>query len=194
MTEPYDAPASLPLRMQYLHWAQKFRVPLGFLAVLVFVLLMEPRVPLLIAGSGIGFCGLLFRFWAAGYLHKARTLTTAGPYRFTRNPLYFGSFIMLIGLAVTSGSWISGLVFVLLFALIYIPTMLREEDELRRGYQESYDRYAAAVPRFLPRHTRYPSSGQTFRFGQAFKNREQSAFFGYLLVLLVISLKLFLRR
>jgi len=189
-----DRSASQPLVAQYLQWAQTFRVPLGFVAVLLFVLRMDPKPGLLLLGSVIGFVGILVRFWSAGYLHKARTLTTAGPYRFTRNPLYFGSLIMLIGLSITGGSWMAGAVFLILFGLIYIPTMLREESELRQGFQEAFDHYAKAVPRFFPRLTGYPTNGQSFSIRQAFQNREYSAFGGYLLVLLVICLKLYLRQ
>lgn len=190
MTDPCSSESLLT---RYLKWAQTFRVPLGFIAVLLFVLQMDPKPSLLILGSIIGFVGILLRFWSAGYLQKARTLTTAGPYRFTRNPLYFGSLIILIGLSITGGSWIAGVVFLILFSLIYVPTMLREESELRQGFQETFERYARAVPRFFPRVTHYPSSGQSFSMRQAFQNREYSAFFGYLLVLLVICLKFYLR-
>ena len=38
--------------------------------------------------------------WAAGTIRKNRVLTTHGPYAFTRNPLYFGSFIIGIGFGV----------------------------------------------------------------------------------------------
>ncbi len=186
--------SSQSLLAQYLRWAQTFRVPLGFVAVLFFVLSMDPNPSRLILGSIIGFLGILMRFWSAGYLHKARTLTTAGPYRFTRNPLYFGSLIMLIGLSITGGSWIAGAFFLLLFGLIYIPTMLREESELRQGFQETFNQYARIVPRFFPRVTHYPSNGQSFSLRQVSQNREYSAFFGYLLVLLVIWLKLYLQQ
>ncbi len=179
---------------RYLFWAQKFRVPLGALAVSVFVVLMDPTPRLLSIGAMVGLIGISIRFWAAGYLHKARTLTTAGPYRYTRNPLYLGSFVLLIGLAITGGSWIAGLVCITLFALIYYPTMLREEAELSNGFKEEYDRYVRIVPRFFPRFTSFPSSGQSFRFRQALRNREYSAFFGFLAVLLLIGLKLYLKK
>jgi protein-S-isoprenylcysteine O-methyltransferase Ste14 len=179
---------------RYLFWAQKFRVPLGALAVSLFVLLMDPTPRLLLIGAIVGIGGILIRFWAAGYLHKARTLTTAGPYRYTRNPLYLGSFILLIGLAITGGSWIAGLVCILLFVLIYYPTMLREETELRQGFKENFDHYVAKVPRFFPRPTGFPSSDQSYCFQQALRNREYSAFFGFLTVLLLIGLKLYLKK
>src|SRR3954452_5183776 len=45
------------------------------------------------AGLSIALAGLAVRSWAAGTLHKVRSLTTSGPYRHMRNPLYFGSFL-----------------------------------------------------------------------------------------------------
>jgi len=46
--------------------------------------------------------GLWVRARAAGHLHKQEILTVTGPYAFTRNPLYLGSFILMIGAAIAA--------------------------------------------------------------------------------------------
>jgi len=45
----------------------------------------------------VAACGELLRLWAAGHLEKSREVTTSGPYRFTRHPLYMGSTLIGIG-------------------------------------------------------------------------------------------------
>ena len=51
------------------------------------------------------FLGLVIRALASGHLQKNEQLATAGPYAYTRNPLYLGSLILAIGFALASRSW-----------------------------------------------------------------------------------------
>jgi protein-S-isoprenylcysteine O-methyltransferase Ste14 len=50
-----------------------------------------------ISGIVLIIAGVLLRTWAAGTIHKGTGLTTTGPYGIIRNPLYVGSFLMMIG-------------------------------------------------------------------------------------------------
>ena len=50
--------------------------------------------------------GLFIRAMAAGFIHKEKQLTTTGPYAFTRNPLYFGSFFLGLGITIAGGQWL----------------------------------------------------------------------------------------
>ncbi len=51
-----------------------------------------------------------FAIWAAGHLNKSREVTASGPYRWVAHPLYVGSSIMGVGLAIASGSLIVAVV------------------------------------------------------------------------------------
>lgn len=76
------------------------------------------------------------------------TLTTSGPYRFTRNPQYVGDILLLIGtgLIVNSGKvWI--LVFLACVCLALAPYL--EEPWLEETYGEDYRTYKQLVPRFI---------------------------------------------
>ena len=78
-------------------------------------------------------------------------LVIRGPYRFVRNPMIGGVFLVLLGEAALFGSpailiW---LVAVIAVNTMYIP--LVEEPGLRRRFGEEYDAYCRAVPRWLPR-------------------------------------------
>ena len=86
-------------------WIQRWRVPLGFLCAALFILFARPRPMTLAVGAGVSLLGLLLRAWASGHLRKNDALATSGPYAYTRNPLYLGSFIMGLGFTLASGRW-----------------------------------------------------------------------------------------
>lgn len=117
----------------------------------VYLLFARPSPTLLAAGFGVALLGVIVRGWAAGAIRKNSILTTHGPYAFTRNPLYLGSFLIGVGVAIASGVlWILALV-VVAFAAVYGRTMTREERRLKELFGEQFDLYARAVPRFIPR-------------------------------------------
>ena len=78
---------------------QRFRVPVGFAYALVYLYFAAPRPVWFWAGMLLALVGLAIRIWAAGCLRKFEQLTLSGPYLWSRNPLYLGSF--LIGLGFT---------------------------------------------------------------------------------------------
>jgi protein-S-isoprenylcysteine O-methyltransferase Ste14 len=166
----------------------RWRVRLGYpLAVLVLWLARSSPKSIL-AGAVLGAIGLWVRARAAGHLHKQEVLTTTGPYAYTRNPLYLGSFILIIGVAIATNSWPSALILFCYFALFYSFVMRREEHELSQRHGDAFREYARTVPLFLPRLAPAKlSAGNAgaFSFAQYKKNREYRAAIGFLLLLLV---------
>jgi protein-S-isoprenylcysteine O-methyltransferase Ste14 len=139
----------------------------------------------------VGLFGLALRAWAAGYLHKQQVLTVTGPYAYTRNPLYLGSAVLALGVAIATRSWISSLLLGVYFTVFYSIVMRKEENELRPRHAEIFDRYAAAVPLFFPRLSpaKLPGSdGAAFSLTQYKKNHEWQAAVGFLLLLVVLVL------
>lgn len=131
----------------------KFRLRAVWVMVPLYLVFAQPTASVLLIGLPFLIAGLLIRGWAASSIRKNRVLTTHGPYAFTRNPLYLGSFLIGIGFGVASGVlWILAL-FVVLFVVVYGLTMRKEERRLAERFGESFDRYVDAVPRFLPRVT-----------------------------------------
>lgn len=177
----------------YAAWAARWRVPLGFLLGVAYLIFSQPATLLLVAGGLIALLGLLLRAYAAGYLDKARSLTTGGPYRYTRNPLYLGSFILGCGFAVAGGRWWWVVAFVLFFLVVYRPVLRREEESLRRQFGETYERYAAAVALFFPTKIGLRPAGEAFRWEQYRKNREYEAALGYVAGIVFLILKMILR-
>jgi protein-S-isoprenylcysteine O-methyltransferase Ste14 len=141
-----------------------------------------------LCGAILGALGLFVRARAAGYLRKQQILTVTGPYAHTRNPLYLGSAILALGVAVAANSWIAGTILLAYFAIVYSVVMRREEQELRQHHGDAFDEYARTVPLFLPRLTaaKLPSaSSAAFSFAQYRKNQEYRAAIGFSLVLIV---------
>lgn len=134
---------------------QRWRVPLGFICGALFVVLSRPRPATLIAGGAVALLGLALRAWAAGHIRKNSSLATAGPYAYTRNPLYLGSFLLGLGFTIAASQLILGLLFVALFLGIYLPVMRVEAATLSQLFGEDYTRYARAVPLFFPRPVPY---------------------------------------
>ena len=176
----------------YAAWAARWRVPLGFGLGIVYLVFAQPSPRLLVGGGALALAGLAIRGYAAGSLEKNRTLATGGPYAHTRNPLYFGSFIMGAGFAVAGGSWILGGALVIFFFLVYWPVMHREERFLRKEFGEAYEKYASLVPFFIPSWRRAPESGEGFCWRLYRKNREYQAAAGYLAGILFLTLKMLL--
>jgi protein-S-isoprenylcysteine O-methyltransferase Ste14 len=77
------------------------------------------------------------------------TIVETGPYRFTRNPIYLGMVLGLIGLAVAfNGLWL--LMTLVPFALVIrYGVIAREEAYLERKFGDVYRRYRARVRRWL---------------------------------------------
>lgn len=169
---------------------QRLRVPIGFVTAILFVVFSRPSWTSLATGIPLALAGALIRAWASGHLRKNAELATSGPYAHTRNPLYFGSFVMAAGCAVAGGSWLVGIWLVAFFLAIYWPVMQAEAAHMQTLFGESYARWSAGVPLFLPRLTPYRSGqNRRFEFGQYSHHREWRALIGLGIVLAVLILK-----
>jgi protein-S-isoprenylcysteine O-methyltransferase Ste14 len=176
---------------------QRWRVPLGFLCGALFFVLARPNFISLAAGGLIAALGLGVRAWAAGHIRKNAALAVSGPYAYTRNPLYLGSFLLGLGFTIASGRPLLWILFAALFLGIYWPVMRVEATTLAQLFGESYQRYARAVPLFLPRLTPYrdaTAGDGRFDANLYLRYREYRAALGALVAWGVLALKaLFMR-
>lgn len=143
----------------------------------------------LLVGGLLLVPGLLLRALASGHVQKDKQLTISGPYAYTRNPLYLGSFILAAGFAVAARSWWIVGVMIVMFGLIYIPVVAGEEGFLRQAFPE-YDDYARHVPRMLPRLTPYGNQSAAYSSERYWKHREYQALLGCAVVLVILVIKL----
>jgi protein-S-isoprenylcysteine O-methyltransferase Ste14 len=144
-------------------------------------------------GSALVVAGLVVRALASGHVKKNEVLTTTGPYAYTRNPLYFGSFILASGFVIGSRSWWMALLLVIFFFAIYIPVIKAEEEFLRARFPE-FGEYERNVPRLFPRLRPSVSSANSFSWHLYWKHREYNAALGAVLLIAVLLVKTFWMR
>lgn len=164
---------------------------MGFLCALLFFIFARPKPSTLLIGAIVSVLGLLLRAWAAGHIRKNSALATSGPYAFTRNPLYLGSFLLGLGFTIASGFWPLGILFALLFLGIYFPVMRVESATLAQLFGQSFERYAREVPLFFPRVTPYRSGERSEGFDTSLymRYREYRAALGLLIAWGLLVLK-----
>lgn len=164
-----------------------------WLLVPIFLILAEPTLRLMLIGGALAVVGGVIRGWAACTIRKNRILTTTGPYAYTRNPLYLGSFLVGLGVVVGSGSfWLLAL-FLVFFTVVYTRTMRAEERHLEELFGEDFRNYAASVPLFIPRLRRYRCGAEQralFEFRRYFGVREWELALGLTLAFLALWGKL----
>ena len=103
------------------------------------------------------------RLWATGHLHKNDALTVTGVYAYVRHPLYLGTLLIAAGFLAMAHSALALAVLpvlALFFFGYYLPYKDRIEGaRLESLYGDEFRRYAAAVPRLLPRLRPYVALG-----------------------------------
>lgn len=108
------------------------------------------------AGIVLAGLGIALRTWAVCHCNYAqgrpKSLATSGPYSLIRNPLYVGNILILAGATAASElAWLLPIAVCWAFA-IYSLAIRHEEARLLDRYGEDFLRYAACVPRWVPRN------------------------------------------
>jgi len=170
----------------------RLRVPLGWLFGIAAIALARPDSHSLLLGAPLAVLGEAIRIWASGHIDKTRALASGGPYAHTRNPLYLGSLVMGLGLAVGAWSpWVAGAV-AAYFALFY-PAVIREEAAFLRGrFGADYEAWSSAVPLFLPRLTPGGPRASRFSWQRVRQNREWRTALALPAVLLLLAARTWL--
>lgn len=124
-----------------------------------WVPLQTASVAITLAAILLAAAGTAFRVWGTAYIGgpvvqssamHARSVVAGGPYRYLRNPLYFG--ILLFALAVSILMPPSGAAFFLVASVVqFWRLILREEPFLESHQGEAYRAYKSAVSRLFPR-------------------------------------------
>ena len=159
----------------------RWRVFLGFVFAAIVLWLATPTLRSLMIGAAIAIAGESIRVWAAGHLEKSKEVTQSGPYRYTRHPLYLGSSLIGIGLAIAANNVIVFVIVIAYLALTLTAAMRSEEAHLREKFGDAYDAYAErrAAPMIRP-----------FSWARALGNREHHTMAGLLTGFVLLALKL----
>jgi protein-S-isoprenylcysteine O-methyltransferase Ste14 len=186
-------------RLTFRKFAQRIRVPAGFILAPLLLIAARPTRSSLIAGAALALAGLTIRAWASGHLRKNQELSVTGPYAYTRNPLYLGTFIMGTGIAVATGALWFVAIFIGFYLLIYLPVMSAEADYMRELFPDDYQTYSRMVPLFFPRLTRYRPPGfqnsalKSFDPSLYLRHREYRAAIGITFMLAFLVARYFFR-
>src|ERR1700752_327221 len=133
---------------------------LGLLAAWLHPLKVVPAaVPNGLLGAFIVVDGLALFVWAIMTMTQAGTrvetvqpstaIVAAGPYRFSRNPIYLAMMVALVGLAIGfNNGWILAAL-VVFYLIIRYGVVAREEAYLRRKFGDVYLSYKSQVRRWL---------------------------------------------
>jgi protein-S-isoprenylcysteine O-methyltransferase Ste14 len=164
----------------------RMRVALGFVSGVLVLILARPTGRSLLIGMSIAAVGEAIRIWAAGHLHKSREVTASGPYRFVGHPLYVGSSVMGLGLAIASASTPVAVLIAVYLVTTLTAAIKSEETYLRRTFGEQYDLYRSGVAA----KRRDPGAARRrFSLTQAMANREYRAVAGFVVALLLLVWK-----
>ncbi len=181
------------------NWLFRWRSYLPLLGIPVFVIaIRESGVMERKFGDAVGdfwgicaiavsFLGLIVRCLTAGYAPRgtsgrntksqvAEILNTTGMYSISRNPLYLGNFIIVLGITLFIQVWWLALLVWFGFWLYYERIIFTEEEFLRSKFKEQFMEWAKNTPIVIPRFRNWKKSGLGFSFKAAFR-REFSTFF-----------------
>ena len=128
---------------------------------------------LMIVSILFAFAGFLVRFYTVGTTTKgtsgrntkkqvAKILNTSGVYSLLRNPLYFGNFLIWIGITISTFSIYFIIVVSLLFWLYYERIIFTEEYFLENKFGDKYVEWSNNTPVFFPNFSNFISSNTQF--------------------------------
>ena len=150
------------------HWYLKLPPPFWALAMLLIAYGLEQSFAwaalvyarsltnaILMAAAGVALAIWSVRVFAAAGTEIAptsasnKTLVTGGPFRFTRNPMYLGLVLAMVGVAFFMGTLPFFAVPVLLFLLCNLVFIPFEEAKMRRQHGNPYTDYIHRVRRWI---------------------------------------------
>jgi protein-S-isoprenylcysteine O-methyltransferase Ste14 len=154
------------------------------------------RLAFLFATMLVGFAALI-RTWAAAYLGSnvvhdpalhTESLVVDGPYRYVRNPLYLGSFLLSAGVGFLASR--TGFLLLVVGGAVRVVRLIgREEKDLEQAQGAAFREFVRRVPRFLPAvSARFPAAGLVPSWGGAF--RAEAPMWGFFATLMAFTITL----
>ena len=153
--------------------------PIVFLALLLGLrpaLFDDPALELANDGAALllALAGSGFRLWTIGLAYIKRggvdkkihadRLVTAGMFGVSRNPLYLGNALVMLGLLVAIGNAVALVLGALFFGAVYASIIVAEERYLHDRFGAEYAAYCARVPRLWPDFSLYRAAARDMTF------------------------------
>ena len=111
-------------------------------------------IPLVAASIGLQWWSdRLFRTRGQGTpdpRHPPQLLVEDGPYQYSRNPIWLGRLLLLVGVGLVLRSLLLLPYVVALAVMQHVRIVRAEEPELLERFGEAYSEYTRRVPRWLP--------------------------------------------
>ncbi len=165
----------------------KYRAFVGILCLIALLYLAEPTPTSIAIGFFLSIAGMFFRAWASGYINKDTQLATKGPYSLTRNPLYFGNFILGLGIAVAGDNIYSYAIFLAYYFLFFPFLMIREHKRLKKKFSAEYETWAKDSHSFFPKFKKV--KGRDFNISFYMQNKEYRVLYFSLFTFAIMILK-----
>lgn len=115
--------------------------------------------PLRLSGIILIIIGVWLNIWADNIFKRIKTtvkpyekpssLTVEGPFKFSRNPMYLGMLIILLGLVVILGSATPFIVSIAFYAIVMIFYIPFEEKSMEETFPNKFPEYKKKVRRWI---------------------------------------------
>lgn len=140
--------------------------PTYLLIYLILSLILHFLIPLWKFTYPIRYVGLIFvvigialNLWTDSLFAKAKTTVkpnekpnkfiTTGPFKYSRNPMYLGIILILMGISITLGSLSSLLGPVLMLFTLQVVFIPHEESQMEKQFGKKYLEYKQQVRRWI---------------------------------------------
>ena len=124
-----------------------------FLPIYSFFILKIFGIILILFGLCLfSYCSSLFFIFGKGTpapIEHPKKLVVSGLYKYTRNPIYIGYFMILLGEFLFFGQFLLLIYFFLTIIGINMYVIFHEEPILKKRFGKSYKEYFKKIPRWL---------------------------------------------
>jgi protein-S-isoprenylcysteine O-methyltransferase Ste14 len=167
-----------------------FRQAIGLVLMPAYAGFSKPTPATYVVGSIIAAAGMMFRFYASGFIVKNKELATNGPYSLVRHPLYTGNLLLMVGFTFACGQWWAFVLSAAFWWFYYPPAIEYEDRKLEGIFGDEWRAWSATVPAVLPRSIKVRDGGN-WSFGRSWNENYELIVVVYtVLCLLVIEWKL----
>ncbi len=168
----------------------RYRAATATICLFAVLIIAVPTAFSIFSGFIFILSGVFFRAWASGHIAKDKELATKGPYSLMRNPLYFGSVLIGIGIALAANHLYGWIITISYFLFFYTFIMIVEHKRLLKLFSQEYRQWAKQTGVFFPKFKKI--SENAFDIALYMKNREYRVFIFALFVVAVLIVKFLL--
>lgn len=117
-------------------------------------------------------------------------LVSEGIYAHSRNPMYLGNLLIVLGFAFIADTWAYFCIGLPVFFFIYLSITKAEEDYLQKQFGKAYKAYTEDVPRFFPRLKGLLSTIRSMNFRwKRLLSSEYGTTFGWIVGVIFMTMK-----